>query len=253
MTAFLDLCGKAATTACKFSAGTSAATTAKWNTLLRLAREHSITITGPQAGTYTYADVVDVPNLGLVDDWQTSAATLQQLWVAATSGKPASSAGSSPAPSPSPASSSTSGSSPYWGMEQPTAVMCADGPNPRDLAAYAATNGNVFAPTWSWNSWTCLDWPAAAAQDRYTGPWNRHTASTILVIGNTHDPDTAYQDSVAMSHELARARLLTVDGYGHTTGRNPSTCAFTYIINYALTGALPAQGTVCQQDANPFP
>jgi pimeloyl-ACP methyl ester carboxylesterase len=251
MTAFLDLCGKAAAKACAFSAGTPAETTAKWDTLLRLARKHSITITGPQAGTYTYADVIDVPGqyLGFVAKWQLMATTMQELWTAATNGKPASSL----APRSSRASSSTSGSSLYWGPEQPAAVMCADGPNPRDLAAYAATTANVFTPSWTWNSYVCADWPAAAAQDRYTGPWNRPTASTILVIGNTHDPDTAYQNSVAMSHDLARARLLTVDGYGHTTGQNPSACAFTYVINYTLTGALPAPGTVCQQDATPFP
>ena len=96
-------------------------------------------------------------------------------------------------------------------------------------------------------------WPAAAAQDRYAGPWNRPTASTILVVGNTGDPWTGYQDSVAMSSELARARLLTVDGYGHTTGENRSTCAIGDMVSYTLTGALPAPGTVCQQNINPFP
>ena len=132
--------------------------------------------------------------------------------------------------------------------------MSADSPNPRHPAAYAAAAAlGTFAPRYAWTTLGCADWPAAAAGDRYTGPWNRPTASTILVIGNTHDPDTAYQNSVAMSRDLARARLLTVDGYGHTTGNNPSTCAFTYMINYALTGALPAPGTVCQQDINPFP
>jgi TAP-like protein len=89
-----------------------------------------------------------------------------------------------------------------------------------------------------------VDWPTAAAQDRYTGPWNRPTASTILVVGNTGDPWTAYQDSVAMSRELAHARLLTVDGYGHTTGENPSTCTINDLVGYTITGALPAPGTV---------
>jgi hypothetical protein len=56
-----------------------------------------------------------------------------------------------------------------------------------------------------------------------------------------------------MSHELARARLLTVDGYGHTTGSNPSTCAMNDVVNYTITGALPAPGTVCQQNVTPFP
>jgi hypothetical protein len=56
-----------------------------------------------------------------------------------------------------------------------------------------------------------------------------------------------------MAHELDNARLLTVDGYGHTTGDNPSTCAINDVVNYALTGTLPPPGTVCQQNATPFP
>jgi hypothetical protein len=73
------------------------------------------------------------------------------------------------------------------------------------------------------------------------------------VVGNTGDPWTSYQDSVAMSRDLARARLLTVEGYGHTVGNNPSTCAINDMVNYAITGALPAPGTACQQNATPFP
>ncbi len=80
---------------------------------------------------------------------------------------------------------------------------------------------------------------AVAAQDRYAGPWNRPTASTMLVLGNTGDPVLPYQDSVAMSRDLAHARLLTVDGYGHTEAANPSTCATNDEIRYLLTGALP--------------
>jgi hypothetical protein len=58
-------------------------------------------------------------------------------------------------------------------------------------------------------------------------------------MGNTGDPVTAYQDSVAMAHDLARARLLTVDGFGHTEFFNPSTCASDYEFRYLITGALP--------------
>ena len=54
---FLDLCGQTTTSACAFSAGTPAATRAKWATLLRRLRRHPVTIgTPPQ--TYTYADAV---------------------------------------------------------------------------------------------------------------------------------------------------------------------------------------------------
>jgi hypothetical protein len=139
-------------------------------------------------------------------------------------------------------------------VEQQLAIMCADSPNPRGPAAYAAAAArDTFAPRYAWTTLGCAHWPAAAARDRYTGPWNRPTASTILLLANTGDPITAYQDSVAMSHDLARARLLTVDGYGHTTGANPSTCAINDAVTYTLTGALPAPGTVCQQNGTPFP
>jgi pimeloyl-ACP methyl ester carboxylesterase len=248
MAAFLDLCGKTSTKGCAFSAGTPAATTAKWGKLLRLASEHPINL-GSEQGSYTYADMIASIDLDQVAQWQASAMLLQQLWTAATSGEP------TPSPTPSPAPGPRTSSGPvYYGVEQHLAIICADSPNPHDLAAYAtAAAAGTFAPTWVWDSLGCADWPAAAAQDRYTGPWNRPTASTILLVANTGDPTTAYQDSVAMSRDLANARLLTVDGYGHTTGSNPSICALEDAVQYTLTGALPAPGTVCPQSVTPFP
>jgi pimeloyl-ACP methyl ester carboxylesterase len=245
MNAFLNLCGKATTKACAFSAGTPAATTAKWHTLLRLASKHPISL-GSQQGTFTYADVVESVSVGSVGQWQSDAVLLQQLWTAAKAGTP-------PAASPAPPSSGPS-LDVAADREQQLAIMCADSPNPRDPAAYASAAAlTTLAPTQVWATLGCADWPAAAAQDRYTGPWNRPTASTILLLANTGDPYTTYQDSVALSHELARARLLTVDGYGHTTGSNPSTCAIDDAVTYTLTGALPAPGTVCPQNGTPFP
>jgi hypothetical protein len=56
-----------------------------------------------------------------------------------------------------------------------------------------------------------------------------------------------------MAHDLARARLLTVRGFGHTEFFNPSTCASDYEFRYLITGALPPRGTVCPQTVRPFP
>ena len=248
LAAFLRLCGQVSAKDCAFSAGSPAATTAKWTTLLRLAGKHPINL-GAQQGTYTYADVVYSVNVGSVGQWQSDATLLQQLWTVAHGGKP------SPSPAPGPGSGpGPSGPSYYVGVEQQLAIMCADSPNPRDFAAYdAAAAVNTMAPTHVYDTLGCADWPAAAAQDRYTGPWNRPTASTILLIGITGDPITAYQDSVAMSHLLARARLLTVDGYGHTVDNNPSACPIDAAVNYTVNGVLPAPGTICQQNINPFP
>lgn len=55
-----------------------------------------------------------------------------------------------------------------------------------------------------------------------------------------------------MSHDLARARLLTVNEFGHTAILNPDACATNYLISYLTTGALPPAGAVCQQTSPPF-
>ena len=259
MQAFLDLCGETTTSACAFSAGTPGATRAKWDTLLRRLRRHPLTIgTPPQ--TYTYADaVVSVP-LGTVSQWQSGASRLQQLWTASTAARPSAATGpATPGQATPPASAAAAPPPVYTGEEQTLAVLCSDGPNPRDPRAYpaaarrAAARSGAFGQWQAWESEACADWPAAAAEDRYAGPWNTPTASTILVLGNTGDPVLPYQDSVAMSRDLAHARLLTVDGYGHTEASNPSTCATNNEIRYLLTGALPPPRTVCKQNGTPFP
>ena len=146
----------------------------------------------------------------------------------------------------------------YNGPEQDFGVLCPESPNPRDpgtyvrLAALAYARSGDVGPYWSWKDEACSGWPVTASDD-YAGPWNRPTAGPVLVIGNTGDPATPYQDSVAMSQELARGRLLTVDGYGHTELLNKSACAETYETGYLLQGTLPAAGTICQQDGTPFP
>lgn len=145
----------------------------------------------------------------------------------------------------------------YQFPEQQYAVQCAESPNSRRptvfraLAVFSYGRAGDVGPNWSWGDEPCASWSAAAG-DRYTGPWNRRTAKPLLVIGNTSDPQTPYEDSVAMSNELADARLLTVDGYGHTVLLNPSTCANQHVSNYFVDGTLPPEGTVCQQDREPF-
>ena len=102
-----------------------------------------------------------------------------------------------------------------------------------------------------WQTLPCASWPATAA-DLYAGPWDRRTANPVLVTNNTIDPNTPYRGAVAMARELARARLLTVDGYGHGVLGNQSACATRYISRYLIERALPPKGAVCQQDQQPF-
>jgi hypothetical protein len=55
-----------------------------------------------------------------------------------------------------------------------------------------------------------------------------------------------------MARQLAGARLLTVDGYGHTALSNPSACVERYEIRYFTSGSLPPEGARCKQSRPPF-
>jgi pimeloyl-ACP methyl ester carboxylesterase len=255
---FLNLCGQAPTAACAFSAGTPAATRAKFTTLLHRLHQHPVT-TGTPPQTYdAFAAANSVP-VDSVSQWQNGAKLLQQLWVASSTTGGTAAGTVAAAEGTGPTSAAATSAAKYAGPEQEIANQCADSPNPRDGRAYPAAaklalaRSGLVGPPLAWQTEPCAAWPAAAAQDRYAGPWNRPTAGTILVMGNTGDPITPYQSSVAMSRDLARARLLTIRGYGHTEYDNPSTCATNYEVSYLLTGSLPPAGTSCPQNAIPFP
>jgi hypothetical protein len=249
MSDFLNLCGKTTKAACAFSAGTPAATRAKWHTLLDRLRAHPVTFGNPPR-TITYADAFELigRQLDEVSAWQQGAIQLQQLWKASAPATVAFRTAATPDTAPV-----------YTGAEQSLAVACPDEANPRSPSAYAAAAklANARSGGWGtggvWSNEICARWPGKGAADRYAGPWNRKTANPILLLGLTHDAALPYKDDLAMEHDLARARLLTIRGYGHTQLSNPSTCATNYELSYLQTGALPPAGTICQQNRTPFP
>jgi len=228
--AFLDLCG-ADTADCAFSAGSPAATRAKYAALLqRLQRP-------PRSAKVTYAETVSTTGtyLGTKAAWPSLAKLLQKLWVTGNAKllmvPPEQLAGLS-------------------------AILCSESPNPhaaafRSLVSFAFRRSGPLGVSKLWQTLPCASWPATAA-DVYAGPWDRRTANPVLVINNTIDPNTPYRGAVAMTRELARARLLTVDGYGHGVLGNQSACATRYMSRYLIERALPPKEAVCQQDQQPF-
>jgi len=258
--AFLRICGQRSTQACAFSAGSPAATQAKWNALLARLRKAPITLGG---ATYTYAEIVTTVSyaLGYVQPyttpvtggsfvgWPQAAQGLQQLWTA-RNGAASASPGSALA-------ATVASAQPYGGAEQAFAVQCDEAPSP-PASAYPGLqhlvlrrSGVIGLPDLWGIDEPCATWPVRG-QDTYTGPWNAPT-SPILVIGNTTDPFLPLQDAVAMTRQLANARLLVVHGYGHTAFLNPSTCASNDMTAYFATGALPPKGALCSQNLPPFP
>jgi pimeloyl-ACP methyl ester carboxylesterase len=135
-------------------------------------------------------------------------------------------------------------------------VICSDADTPDDAAAWseaarAADRRNpYFGRPWAWTDSICEPWPGADA-DRYTGPFDLETSSRVLVIGNRNDPATRYQGAVSTSRILSKARLLTLDGSGHTS-LFLSRCIDGHAATYLLTGEVPPRGTVCPVDVVPF-
>ncbi|HEX8761277.1 MAG TPA: alpha/beta hydrolase [Pseudonocardiaceae bacterium] len=137
------------------------------------------------------------------------------------------------------------------------AVQCADSDYPRDQQSYERLipvedrRQPYFGLTSLFGMAQCIDWPAAD-RDRYLGPWNHRRPHPILVVNNRHDPETPVWNARATSDELTDARLLIIEGYGHTTLNVHSACASAAQASYLITLQLPADGATCSADHQPF-
>ncbi len=257
---FLNLCGQTDVAHCAFSSGSPAATRARWEALAARLRQGPIFLSGTKKIAYaTLIDQIQSAALIVVQPhvnplspeqgstgWPGIAAAFESLWQARNN-PPV------PLPTPPPSSKTTP---PYGGAESFYTVACGDAPVPPTaafprLSAKAEQRAGPFGLAAVWLDEPCSSWPIHT-QNGYAGPFNHWTSTPILVIGNYGDPSTPYADAVAMSRELARARLLSVDGYGHTVFLNPSSCANAAMTAYYISGTLPAPGTVCREDRRPF-
>ncbi|HEV7653977.1 MAG TPA: alpha/beta hydrolase [Mycobacteriales bacterium] len=136
------------------------------------------------------------------------------------------------------------------------AVACVDGVEPRSPLAWPAAAlaqdrvAPYFGSAWTYPSQACATWPGHDT-DRYAGPYDRPTARPVLVVGTRFDPATPYQAARTVAARLPGARLLTLDGYGHTSLAQ-SACIDRYQAAYLIRGALPPRGATCEPDHQPF-
>ena len=109
-----------------------------------------------------------------------------------------------------------------------------------------------FGRLWAGSSVGCASktW-TARDKDAYRGPFNRPTASPILVDGSKWDPATNYAGAAKAASLLPNSRLVSSDNWAHTP-YGTSECATSAIDTYLLTKSLPAPGTYCHADVQPF-
>ncbi|MGL4177950.1 MAG: alpha/beta fold hydrolase [Dermatophilaceae bacterium] len=95
----------------------------------------------------------------------------------------------------------------------------------------------------------CTRW-AAERKSTYQGDFRAQGSAPIVVVGTTGDPDTPYQDSVALSHILDNASLVTFEGTTHTATGN-SDCVTSAVQAYLTELTVPANGLRCADEAAP--
>jgi pimeloyl-ACP methyl ester carboxylesterase len=129
--------------------------------------------------------------------------------------------------------------------------------SPRDVRTYLDAGADAFArfPHFWWNvGYSELPWAFYSVKPRgiYKGPFRVPAgAPTPLVVATTFDPATPYPGAQRLVAELGNARLLTMDGDGHTAYPGNSPCVDAAVEAYLEDLVLPPAGTVCQQDV-PF-
>ena len=112
-----------------------------------------------------------------------------------------------------------------------------------------------FDHFWFNSGYVELYWRAipVSVKDAYYGPWDvPRSASTPLVIGTRYDPATPYRSAKRLVQRMGNARLLTLNGDGHTGFFHGSDCIDARVIDYIITLELPEPRTQCAQDI-PFP
>ena len=144
------------------------------------------------------------------------------------------------------------------GLDAYSGVTCTDARHPTRTAVWpgqaaaADRRAPYFGRLWDWSTVQCAgDAWSAHDEDAYTGPFNRHTRAPVLFVGNYYDPATNYSEAVSASKLLPGSRLLSSNSWGHTA-YGTSACATTAVDRYLLKGTLPAAGTVCVGDDQPF-
>ena len=137
------------------------------------------------------------------------------------------------------------------------AVQCTDSATPSAADVDAALPGEqaahpLFGASAALNTAMCVDWPAVDP-DRYLGPWNAALAAPALIVNSRYDPATPLLDARATAAALSAARVLVVEGIGHTTLDVPSRCATDTFTAYLLDPTrLPAEDATCAADAVTF-
>jgi pimeloyl-ACP methyl ester carboxylesterase len=138
----------------------------------------------------------------------------------------------------------------FGSFTQYAAVMCVDSAHPvgpTEFQAFAASVEAVsprFGAAVANELLPCAYWPVSEVGNPQ--PVVAPAAPPILVVGNTGDAATPYEQAQRVADTLASGVLLTHEGAGHTSFRSGSSCVDAAVDAYLLDLVVPPEGTVCR-------
>ncbi|MGH9243011.1 MAG: alpha/beta hydrolase [Acidimicrobiales bacterium] len=136
----------------------------------------------------------------------------------------------------------------FGGFTSYAAVVCVDSDHPtgaaeaRQFAVELEAISPRFGPAIANELLPCAFWPVPPVGDPQ--PVTADGAPPVLVIGNTGDAATPFEQAQRVADTLAAGVLLTYEGEGHTSyGSSP--CVDDAVAAYLVDLSLPAEDTVC--------
>ncbi|HZE39620.1 MAG TPA: alpha/beta hydrolase [Stackebrandtia sp.] len=137
-------------------------------------------------------------------------------------------------------------------------AFCGDWKLPvKDYKAYKSLESRVAKenPNIEWSPYDdtaaqCVGY--AVKTHNPQGPLEVKGAPPLVMIGNIHDPATAYPWSVNAAKQTG-SHLITYEGYDHTVYGNgrPSTCVNDAVDAYLIDLKVPAEGLTCKNTQFP--
>ena len=128
-------------------------------------------------------------------------------------------------------------------------VTCLDWKEPRSVEEIALDHGEyvkaapIFGPYLYLASLPCKYWKIGPQLPPM--PLKNIDTDPVLVIGVTNDPATPYKWAQDLAKVFVNAKLLTLDGDGHTGHNQGNNCVDSVVDSYFLTGKIDSKPLIC--------
>ena len=134
------------------------------------------------------------------------------------------------------------------------AINCFDEPSNateeqvREFAETWIKDAPVFGDYLAWGNLACTIWPV---KDPNTiNKFVAQGAAPIIVVGTKYDPATPYKWAQDLTKVFTNAKLLTLNGDGHTGHNQGNECIDSVVDSFFLTGKIAPEPLICAKSGN---